>query len=271
VPSLGLEAALEALEAAKEAKRENAVRQMRLDAGAASLDTSTSWVSPLVAQTERIQSEVNEFDARAQSESERSNPFMEQIRRLKKEFEEADIDAGVISWNAEKAKLKALSYGQIQDLSLSLRGALLQKAVKDIETATNLCMETYFDAELRVTFELEGSDSLKVGIFKSGYEASYKQLSKGQRQLLKLSYSVAVMKASSNIAGTHFSTLFFDEALDGLDAELKVKAFTLFESMSQDHETVMLIDHSPDFHQLFTTKFHVTLDGDESSIEEEHE
>lgn len=157
----------------------------------------------------------------------------------------------------------------LYDLSFELRGKLLETAVKDIQNATNRYLEKYFDAELRVEFTLKGGDALEVSIQKSGNEANYRQLSKGQRSLLKLCFSVAVMKAAANTAGVHFGTLFFDEALDGFDAELKVKAFTLFQELEQDHDSILLIDHLPEFQNLFGRRFHVTMEGDVSTITDE--
>lgn len=161
-------------------------------------------------------------------------------------------------------RLHALS--TIYDLSNGLRGQLLTHAVKEIETVTNNVLDDYFDSELRVTFTLEGADSLKVEIAKSGYDCSYKQLSKGQRQLLKLSFSKALMEAVANKSGVHFNTLFFDEALDGLDGALKVKAFALFQKLSLFHPAVYLIEHSEDFQNLFTNKLKVDLVGDHSEV-----
>jgi DNA repair exonuclease SbcCD ATPase subunit len=155
----------------------------------------------------------------------------------------------------------------LSDLSAKMRAVLLGNAVNTIEKRTNELLEKHFDAELRVEFALTGSDSLDVSITKAGYESAYRQLSKGQRQLLRLCFSVSVMEAASNNAGVHFSQLMFDEALDGLDSALKVKAFALFETLAQTHESVMVIDHNPDFQELFDHRYEVTIDGDCSVLE----
>ena len=77
------------------------------------------------------------------------------------------------------------------------------------------------------------------------------------------------MEASANKAGQHIENLFLDEALDGLDVNLKVKAYALFEKLSQEHSSVLVIDHAPELQALFHQKFHVELVGDVSQIEEE--
>lgn len=158
----------------------------------------------------------------------------------------------------------------LYDLAADLRGELLKNAVKGVEEQTNKLLETYFDSEIRVTFDLD-SDALNVTIQKSGFDCNYKQLSKGQRGLLKICFSVAIMSAASDRAGVHFSNLFFDEALDGLDADLKVKSFMLFQSLAQGRDSIMIIDHNLEFQNLFDRKYHVTLEGDFSLIEEEQQ
>lgn len=161
-----------------------------------------------------------------------------------------------------------LSVSMLQDTNLELKGILLQYSVQSIQDSINTYMEKYFDSALRIELTIEKLDSLKVSIWKDGYLCSYKQLSKGQRGLLKLCFSVSVMKASSNRSGIRFENLFFDEALDGLDTELKVKAFNLFQELEIDHGSIMLIDHCEEFKSLFSKKFHVTMESGNSNLEE---
>lgn len=152
----------------------------------------------------------------------------------------------------------------LTDLAGEFRAQTLQKTIKLVEDNTNALIEQHFDAALRVEFNAGTSDSLDIGIQKDGNECSYKQLSKGQRQILKLCFSRSVMDAVSERSGVLFKDLFFDEALDGLDTELKVKAFSLFENISAD--TIVLIDHAPEFQNMFTNRVAVTLDNDRSTL-----
>jgi ABC-type multidrug transport system ATPase subunit len=77
------------------------------------------------------------------------------------------------------------------------------------------------------------------------------------------------MKAAANNVGLQFTSLFFDEALDGLDTDLKLKAFNLFESLAQTHETIFVIDHSPELQNLFHKKYYVILENDNSKLLED--
>lgn len=202
-------------------------------------------------------------------ETDRANPFVFQLTDLNKQNEAINTKIDTTKKECQVLENKLIALNQLYDLSFNLRGELLKKAIKDIENETNRILETYFEGSLRVGFTFEQSDDLDVKIWKNGYECVYKQLSKGQRSLLKLSFSLSVMKASMNKAGVHFNTLSFDEALDGLDTELKLKAFKLFEELSLQHETILVIDHSEELKNLFFNKYCVTINSEVSTLNEE--
>lgn len=221
--------------------------------------------NPFAEQIEDIQWAKSGYPYMIKAKKEETNPHHETITRLCKESENADITAGAISVTQLELEAKISSLTQLIDISSTMRGTLLTQTVAGIQAETNRILETYFDGEIRVTFTLDG-DSLQVGITKNGYECSYAQLSKGQRQLLKLSFMISVMKSSANEAGVRFEQLFFDEACDGLDTDLKVKAYGLFQELAKDRG-VLVVDHSSELRELFESKYHVTLNGDHSEIQ----
>lgn len=197
------------------------------------------------------------------------NPFVAQITRLQ---------GGVITTQSELEKssgalriitTKHKALEQLGDLAVTLRSTLLEAAVRTIQDSTNACLSKYFESEFQVSFTLMGSDSLEVKITKNGYPCVYRQLSKGQRQLLRLCFSVSVMTAAANNVGIGFNLLMFDEACDGFDVELKLKAFRMFEDLSKAHSSVLVIDHTPEFNELFINKYKVSIVSDESSVEYE--
>ena len=236
-----------------------------------------------IKELKRLQGEVNPYGTQMNAELARSNPYYDQLESEKTRinpYEEQitkdatllinisdDKDRLTLELGTLEARLSDLSF--LYDISANLRGELLKQAVRSIEAHTNETLETHFDAEIRCSFVLDGADSLDVTIHKSGHECSYKQLSKGQRGLLKLAFTTSVMEASANKAGVHFSNLFFDEALSGLDAQLCVKAFALLQELSLEHESILVIDHDLTFQSLFDRKFKVTMTDDISRIHEE--
>lgn len=231
----------------------------------ARIDILKSVVKSIEAETFPYGGEVNAYEAAAEDAANAVNPFLSQISQMqdaetaaKGDLEQANED--LLNWQYRLTSLE-----QLYDLSGDLRGALLTKAVKDIQDNTNRILETYFDGEIRVEFTSSG-DALDVQIQKSGYPCVYKQLSKGQRQLLKLSFVISIMDASANKAGVHFDNLWFDESLDGLDSDLKVKAFGLFSELEAKHGSVVLIDHAEEFKNLFSTRYSVAMTSDRSEI-----
>jgi DNA repair exonuclease SbcCD ATPase subunit len=198
------------------------------------------------------------------------NPYSEQLVKNKKDKTCAEKELAELSISCQELEHKIARMTRLYDLSFELRGELLKKAVKQIEINTNALLEQYFDAELTVTFSVESGDNIEVLIQKSGFECSFKQLSKGQRQLLKLCFSVSIMQVSANAAGVSFDNVFMDEPTDGLDADLKVKAFNLFENIAVNTPSVFIIEHSSELQAMFSNKYFITLEGDESVVEHEN-
>jgi DNA repair exonuclease SbcCD ATPase subunit len=243
----------------------------KFDTGEQTLQTFFHQENPYLEAVETAKREENTYSLRIADEKKKPNPFKAQVAKLEKELEEATKESDAIGTEIAALETKISNLTALYDISFELRGELLKQAVQDVQDSTNRYLEKFFDSEIRVGFALEGSDDLTVSIQKSGYDCVYKQLSRGQRALLRLCFVVSIMKGAANRAGVHFDNLFYDEVLDGLDGDLKIKAFALFEELSTEHSSILLIDHASEFQNLFTRRFHVTMEADTSSVEEEHE
>lgn len=226
-------------------------------------------IDRISADIEQVLHSENTWLITLETEMKRTNPFIEQEAAMKEDVYKLEVLNKVSLEELAALEQRFNSLNQLYDLSFDLRGVIIKNSVTMIESRTNDYLEKFFESELRVSFALKGSDELDVSITKNGNSCSFRQLSKGQRSLLRLCFVSSVMKAAANKAGVHFSQLFFDEALDGLDAELKVKSYRLFEELATEHESVILIDHEVSLQNLFTKRFSVKLVDDESQIEEE--
>jgi DNA repair exonuclease SbcCD ATPase subunit len=147
------------------------------------------------------------------------------------------------------------------------RSELIKNTVSYIEHNTNELLTKYFDAEICIQLDTAEKDKLDVTIQKDGNVATYTQLSKGQRQLLKLCFGVSVMQSVQNHNGVTFSQLFFDEALDGLDDELKIKAYKLLDNLALSHESVFVVEHNSALKSMFPNSYNVTLVNGSSCVE----
>jgi DNA repair exonuclease SbcCD ATPase subunit len=232
------------------------------------IDNILAIKNPIARDIEVVKSKVNPYTEQVEILVAQENPFKGQVNKNTEDF--SSIEANIIYHTGivEAFKHKLSSLVQLQGLVDFLRGELIKSNIKNIESETNRYLETYFDAEFRVIFSVVEPDKLDIIIYKSGHECSYKQLSKGQRSLLKLCFSLSVMKATSNKVGVHFDFIGMDEALDGMDEEMKLKTFRLFSELSKHHSTVIVIDHDKGLQNLFDRKFEVSMNADISSIEE---
>lgn len=226
-------------------------------------------LNPYTDQLRAAENMDNHYDKRLQYEASNNiNPFIPQLHILQEQSNKLIADERELTNTLESLKYKLDATQQLYDLSFELRGILLNNAIKQAETKTNDSLQKYFDSELKVMFDLKEADALSVYLYKNGNTCVYQQLSKGQRQLLKLCFATSIMYIAANNAGIHFSTLFFDEALDGFDSDLKVKAFSLFQDMELNHDSILVIDHSSELQSLFNKKYHVTMQEDNSYIKE---
>lgn len=210
--------------------------------------------NPYVKQLEELKNVVNPY---ANSVKERTE------QREKLQDEAADISNTLKDFKMEYADIEILL-----DVVGTFRAVLVKNTVVDLETNTNKILTDYFDSEIRVKFDLTDSDKLETTIWKDGNECVYTQLSKGQRQLLKLSFSISVMKCVSNHHGVNFNAIFLDEALDGLDENLKVKAYGLLQSLALEHESVFVVEHSSELKSMFVNRYNVTLTEEGSQLEQ---
>ena len=256
----------EKLQTLTQKKAEAVASDREFDALAMSIKALQDSSNPYDGLLQKQEALENTYDDRIKAEKAKTNPFEAQLRQ-----NDAEAKSLAASLTGAKADLAALehkynSLTQLYDLSSDLRGELLKRTVKNIEHETNRYLEAYFDAEIRVQFDIDGSDDLDVKIQKSGYECVYRQLSKGQRSLLRLCFCVAIMEASANKSGVHHDNLFFDESMDGMDSDLKVKAFNLFEELGANHSSVLVIDHATEFQNLFNRRYCVEMVADSSEI-----
>lgn len=242
---------------------DNATRQANAERLAKSLKSHLALLAPMLETVEVI---LDGYKEQALKMRQETNPHIESAKISQQQLdgaikEEQETVASVDTLSRNIADLELL-----QDITNELRGVLVKNTIYELETHTNKLLYDYFDAEIRVTFSASEADKLDVTITKDGHECSYTQLSKGQRQLLKLCFSVSVMRSVSMHKGVNFNALFFDEALTGADDVFKGKAFKLFEGLASEHESVFVIDHSTDFKSLFTTEYIVELTNGISTI-----
>lgn len=237
--------------------------------------------NPYSSQLEKIQAENNPYLSQLHVIIAEKNPYIDQLSVIALEqnpFDSAgaqnqvEIDRLQIEFQRATKELNDLErelsgLNWLYDKSFELRGRLLEQSVRQLQDKTNQYLERFFDAELRVQFTLESSDKLDVTITNDGYNCPYGQLSGGERCLLKLAFGIPYMKAVEDKAGVKFNVLMLDEALNGLDPALKVKAFTLLQSLETSYETILLIDHHEEFQNMFSKKFLVTKTGAYSQIE----
>jgi DNA repair exonuclease SbcCD ATPase subunit len=212
-----------------------------------------------LAQFERAQQRTNHYTQQVEEAITEENPYDAEVDELREEVQKTKLEAKAFD------KLKTQVAGEKQEVQILLdviqdfRGALITRTIQELQNTTNEYLAKYFDAEIRVELSIADADKIETLIHKDGNECVYTQLSKGQRQLLKLSFGLAVMQAVKNHHGVTFNAVFLDEALDGLDDRFKVKAYSLLEALSTSYESVFCVEHSTELKALFSNQIEVEL------------
>lgn len=267
--------------------------QARMCIAADALQALETDENPYTSQLVRMSDEPNPHIAASDVVKTQINPHVAVIKQLKEQTDPhaVFIDRLAVQENPHRELAKTLTADilkqeevvqqdginitclskrvsdltMLYDLNFTLRGELLRNSVKTLERDTNSVISEYFDGEFRVGFTLD-ADKLDVAITKGEYDCEFAQLSGGQRRILVVAFFWALRRAAMNKAGVDLSVFIGDEMLNGLSDDLKAKAYRLFEAMSNDTETVLLIDHSDTLKGLFGSHFEVECVNGNSSI-----
>ncbi len=223
-----------------------------------------------VLKANKLTSESEGLKARIHALEQDTNPYVSQLPATEQALQDKTDLVGAYEDLIQVLDTDITALDVLYDKSFEVRGILLGQVIDGIQDTTNKFISDYFDGMIKCQFELESSDKLEVEICKDGNPCSFKQLSGGQRSILKLCFNLAIMEASANQAGITFDCLMFDEVLPAsLSQELRQKAYSMFEHLSTKAGTVLVIDHSEEFKSLFSNSFKVTLENDESRIEKQ--
>lgn len=216
----------------------------------------------------RLLARANPYQELISNLSAEENPFEAQLLTSQQELRRVTEKLSSLTAELKRLNRETSALTWLYDASFQLRGILMQRVVSQIERQTNAYLERYFDAALRIKLLIEDSDKIEVEIDNNGYQTPFKQLSGGERCMLKLAFNLSVMEAAQNKASTSTNLIMLDEPLNGLDESLKVKAFGLLQEVSKKHETVLVIEHSTELKQMFSKTFLVEKEGGSSSIHE---
>jgi len=260
-------------------KNNDKVSEINADMQKLKTDASLSNMAQL--RLNELKAQVNPYIEQLEAESKRQNTYAIQYTQLLNETNpyEADIEslkqsladttaafyktkADEINANTLKSDVEAL-----QSIVASFRSVLMETAIQSLEEQTNQFLSKYFDAELAVALKMEDADKLEVEITKDGNTCSFSQLSKGQRQLLKLCFGVSVMKYIKKHNQLQISSIFLDEAFDGLDSNMKLKVFNLLQTLAVEYPSVFVVEHSSELKAMFDNQLTVSSVDGYSEIE----
>lgn len=259
-----VERAINLNKAEMEANERQKVTHTLLQSRLASLDKVEHHYNKSIRKARSLENTYLEQLAGLQS---RINPNISMLAQVTLEIENltAEIEAKQSQIDANNKEISTAKL--LLDLLVAFREHSSMKTVRRLQDSTNKILADCFDSEFVVQFDLEAGDKVEVTVFREGVRCVYSQLSKGQRNLLKLCFSVATMRQLEEYNGVHLNALFFDEALDGMDFELKTRALKLFDQLALVHDTVFVVQHAEELKPMVSNHLAVTYDSNGSSFE----
>lgn len=243
-----------------------------LHCGAKPNDAVTAVLAEKLKQVEkeltRWKTQDNPHLSSYEREQGRENTYQEQLDEINsdlklREMQLRSAETELITSQQELADLELMA-----EITEVLRAELVKDTIQGIQDHTNALLSKHFDGELSVLFDVSEADKVEVTVFKDGNQCAFSQLSKGQRQMLKLSFGVAVMNRVADQQGVKFEQLFFDEALDGFSDSTKAKAYGLLETLSLSCSSVFVVEHSESLKIMFENQIEVALVNGNSELNE---
>lgn len=217
---------------------------------------------------EKTINSINPYAAQLLSEETRENTYFDMVDKFDSQLTELEAQLSSAVNDLDTQVNKTADLELLSETLQTFRASLITDTMGFIQDKTNSLLSDYFDGEIKVIFDVNQADKLDVLIYKDGNECSFTQLSKGQRQLLKLTFGISVMQSVANHSGVKFNCLFFDEAMDGMSDTLKSKAYCLFQSLAIDYSSIFFVDHSESLKAIAEKSFLVTNENGESKIVE---
>lgn len=197
------------------------------------------------------------------------NPHEQTLSGATEELGSKDIDISKLKSSEESLLTKRADLDILTDALVEFRNILIRNTILDLEDKTNVLLSNHFDAEIKIQLNIEDADKLEVSIIKDGNSCSYTQLSKGQRQILKLCFGLSVMRSVANHSGVKFNSIWLDECCDGMDDINKMRAVKMLETLAIEYDSIYLVEHSSEIKAYIDNKYKVELINGHSHITKE--
>lgn len=216
-----------------------------------------------------LESEIRVLQDKIKRESSDSNPYLQQTKIDTSKLTDIAGKIEEVEFKMQESLILQEDQELLSDVIKTYRADMTSTTVSILEDKANQLLSEYFDGELTISLTVDmAEDKIETMIHKNGNMCTYQQLSKGQRQILKFCFSLAIMKQLGSTLGIHPDVLMFDEIFDGLSESSKSKAFKLLKSLEIEYSNIFVVEHSMDLKPFFDTIYSVSLIDGKSQLNE---
>ena len=231
-----------------------------------------------IGQIERhLSDEVHKMDHEIRDEERRVSQKADELKALERELARLSDQFSDLEQKVTAARESLALGARRGDLILDLmdlfgpkgfRSVCFEGLIDRIGTRASQLLSLMTDGVYSTRIDQIGETSrgeerliLRPIISKGGVEVPSDDLSGGARRMAMLAYDVAVSEAVGES-----STLFLDEALDGLDAQGKSEALRLLEEVART-KAVLIIDHTTEMQAAVNSVLRVVYRDGASRLE----
>jgi len=226
----------EKIEKAERAKRDVQEKIRHKEMYLSNLESARGIWSRLIGDLEKIGHETNRFWDLLKS-------CQESIKKVESELQKLNDEV--------KEKNESQQYYiTLKDLYKNIKYHVFDTVVNELNDNVNDYVQTLFNADVRVSFETETTDSkgeikqkFSTSIVMDNVQRDFESLSGGEKKRIELAVSFALSNIVANRSHKTFNFMFLDEVFEGLDENGRELIVDLLNRLKQERENIFIIDH----------------------------
>jgi len=197
---------------------------------------------------ERLDEQILQLRKDIKDLEDQENPFLDSITK-----KESEIKSSEISLKALQTQLDTFNQ-EIEVLTVlkasykNVKYYIFESTIDELNNRIDKYLTPLFNEDVKVRYEYisgKNSDKLKfeTKILKNGTEKSYASLSDGEKCRAKLATNFSLSDIVSLRKSNSFSLMLLDEVFNGLPEECRERVVELLETLKNEKESILIIDH----------------------------
>lgn len=223
-------------------------------------------------QIVEAKSAIREIAGEAAKLKEKKNPFIKLAADKGDEATKLNLELNKFLNQEDEIKKHIEALSILKASYKNIKYYVFEQTIDELNQRIDKYMDPLFGEDIAIKFLYESgknSDKLKLNtkIIKNGKDKTFESLSDGEKARANLACSFAMSDIVSNRKGTSMSLLLLDEVFDGMPAECRERVIELLETLKQERDVILMIDHFYDAKHLADNELQVVKKNGVSTIQ----